>query len=105
VLAGWVAVRKRELAIRLAIGARPAEVLLLVVRRAASLAGIGLAGGLLATLAAAGLLRGLLFQVGVLDPAVLGTVALLLFATAVAAATTPALRAARLDPVTVLRSE
>jgi putative ABC transport system permease protein len=77
----------------------------MVVARAFALALIGVAaGGILAFLGAP-FLRSLLYGVGASDPLTFGAVALLLLAVAVVSATIPAWRAARVDPVTVLRAD
>ncbi len=97
--------RTQEIGIRVALGARPRDVLQLVV--AGSL-GWALGGMVVGLAAALGLLRGLsdqLYGVGPTDPLVLAVVCLLLAAVAGAASYLPARRAARLDPATALRCE
>src|SRR5215207_6018430 len=105
VVAHSVARRTREIGIRMAVGARPQDVLAMVVRRAALLTGIGLAAGLAATVALGGLLAGLVYGVSPSDPVTLGGVALLLGATSLAASWLPARRAAAVDPVVALAGE
>jgi putative ABC transport system permease protein len=99
------AVRRRdvELGIRVAIGTTPGGVMRLVLARSASLVGIGLAVGAVASVWASSFVRALLFGVAPGDPAtLLGAVVVLALVAAVAAAV-PARRAARLDPARVLR--
>jgi putative ABC transport system permease protein len=105
VVAHSVARRTREIGIRMAVGARPGDVLGMVVGRAALLAGIGLAAGIAATLALGGLLAGIVYGVSPADPATLLATAALLAAAALAAAWLPARRAAAVDPATAIRQE
>jgi putative ABC transport system permease protein len=95
----------RELGVRLALGARPASLVALVLERSLALAGTGLALGLALALVAGRALAGLLYGVSPHDPATLAAVGLLLMAVAAAAALGPARRAARLDPARVLRGD
>ncbi len=105
VLSLAVAQRTRELGIRLALGAERSRVLRLVMGQAATLALLGAGAGAIASMAAAGALRGLLYEVGTSDPATYAiTGAVLALATALAAFL-PALRATRVDPMVALRSE
>jgi predicted permease len=97
--------RRREMGIRLALGALPASVGRLIVRRGALLAGAGLSTGVLASLALTRLIRGLLFEVAPGDVVTLAAATVTLAIVALTAACVPALRTARLDPVTVLRDE
>ena len=100
-----VARRRRELGIRLAVGARPREVLRLTLRQGI---GLGLAGTAIGVLAGAGITRfvaSLLYGVGPLDAATFITVPACLLAVVLIASLVPARQAARLDPVDVLRSE
>lgn len=97
--------RRREFGVRMALGADRPRVLALVLRQGLRLA---LAGVLLGLALAAGLgrgLRSLLYEIDPLDPLVLGGVALLLLAVALAATALPAWRAARTQPMRVLREE
>lgn len=105
VLSQAVSARRRELGIRIAVGADPGGVLRMVIRQGLTLTAIGLAIGVAGGLAAAQLLRGLLYDVGTADPLVLAGVVALLGAVAVAAAWIPARRAARTDPMEALRVE
>ena len=100
-----VAQRKREIGIRMALGAREASVLRLVLGRSLGLIAAGIGIGLIAALGLTNLLRSLLFGVTPLDPLVLAATATLLALTALAASWLPARRAARLDPLVALRTE
>ncbi|MDQ6892365.1 MAG: ABC transporter permease [Acidobacteriota bacterium] len=98
-----IAQRGRELAIRMALGARQADVLALVLKEGMTLAAFGIAAGLvLAWLSARGLST-MLFGVRPDDPAVFAATAGLLAAVSLAASLVPALRASRVDPVAVFR--
>ena len=99
VVAYTVAQRSREIAIRVALGARPSQVVGLFFRRGVRLTAIGGAAGLVAAWIAAGVLRALLFQTDPRDPWLFATAALLLGAIALVATYLPARRAAALDPV------
>jgi predicted permease len=105
VVAASVLRRRRELGIRLALGATRGGVARLVLREGVLVALAGLAAGLLVALAAGRLLSSLLFGVAASDPATFAGAAIFLLAVALIASALPALRAARLDPVEVLRSE
>ena len=100
-----VARRRRELAIRLALGASPKEVLNSVVRQGLGLALWGLAFGVLGAAPLAMSLNRLLHGVSPFDPLVFGGVATMLLALAVAASAAPARRAAGVDPAVALRDE
>ena len=97
--------RSREFGVRLALGARPAGLLGLVLGRALSLACVGTAAGLAAALGATRWIAELLFGVPATDGATFAGIALLLTFVAGLASVVPAARAARLDPMTVLRNE
>jgi putative ABC transport system permease protein len=100
-----VSLRARELAVRLALGAEPAEVRTLVTRQGAALAVLGTGLGLAGALAATRVLAALLYGVSPLDPVALLGAASLLFAVALVATWLPARRAAALDPADALRVE
>ena len=100
-----VAMRGREFAVRMALGARPDLVVAMVVRQALAVATIGsIAGGLLAIVAGL-LIQAEVFGVAGVDLATLGGSAVLLAVAMLLASILPAWRAARLDPNAVLRQE
>jgi predicted lysophospholipase L1 biosynthesis ABC-type transport system permease subunit len=105
VLAYVVALRRHEMAVRLAIGGAPSHVVGLIVRHVSWVVGIGVSLGLAGGLTAARSMRGLLFGIEPWDPLSQGVTVALLCAVAVAAAWIPARRAMRVDPATVLRME
>ena len=104
-LAYLVALRRHEMAVRLAIGGSRSHVVGLVVRDVSWLVGMGMSLGLAGALAAARSMRGLLFGIEPWDPLSQGVTIALLCAVVVAAAWIPARRAMRVDPATVLRME
>jgi putative ABC transport system permease protein len=104
-LAYSVAQRRREIGVRLALGARRAQVSALVLRQGLTLALAGIAVGLGGVLATTHLLRTLLFQVSPADPAIVGSVTALVLSVTAAAALLPARRAANLDPMAALRQD
>ena len=97
--------RRREIGIRLALGARPAEVRHMFVRLALLLVALGVAIGLVASVGLTRLLQSQLFGVSALDPLTHLAVALALFAAAALASYLSAQRASALDPALVLRGE
>ena len=97
--------RTREVGVRVALGARPAQVFGLVVRQGMTLAAVAVGVGVLAALALGRVMETLLFGVGARDPLTLATVAVGLLLTAFVASALPALRASRVDPVRALRLE
>ena len=101
----FVAQRRRELAIRLALGAGIGEIVRLVLREGAGTALAGGAVGLAAALALSGLMRAVVFEVRPDDPVTYAGCALVLLAAAIVATLLPARRAARLPPAAVLGSE
>jgi predicted permease len=105
VVAFSVAQRTRELGVRLAVGARPGDVVRLVVRQGMRPALGGVALGLVAAAASARLLAGLLYGVGAADPATFAGVALFLAGVAALAAWVPARRATRVSPLEALRGD
>jgi len=105
VMAYSVARRTREIGIRLAIGARRADVAGLVLRRSLALTAAGIAAGLAASLVLARLVQSQLFGVEPFDPLTMAAVLALMVLVAAAAAWLPARRAARVDPASVLRAQ
>ncbi len=100
-----VAQRTREIGIRMALGARREEVLLLVVGQGAKLAALGVAAGLAAAVLLTRLMTSLLYGVGAADPLTYAAVGILLMFVAIAASYVPARRAMRVDPMVALRYE
>jgi len=105
VVAHTVGQRRREIGLRMALGANAAGVLRMVLREGLVLAALGAGAGLLLGFGAAQLLRSLLFGVGAADPLTFVGAALVLAATAVLACLAPALSAARVEPLQALRYE
>jgi predicted permease len=105
VLAQTVAQRRREIGIRMALGAGANDVVVLVAHSTLLMVGAGLAAGLAGAAALTQVTRSLLFEVSTLEPTafVFGAAAMIAFA--VAAAAVPARRATRVDPSTALRRE
>jgi predicted permease len=100
-----MAQRTHEIGIRIALGARPPDVLALVARQALTLVAAGVALGLAAALLFTRSLASLLFQVQPADPAILLGASLLLAAVALVACWLPARRALHVDPLAALRYE
>jgi putative ABC transport system permease protein len=105
VLAYLVAQRRREIGVRLAIGASPADVVWLFVREGAALTLVGLGAGLAGALAAGRWISTLLFGVTPADPVTLAIVVCALAGAAACATYVPARRAAGVDPSGALRAE
>jgi predicted permease len=105
VLAYLVAQRTREIGIRMAMGARPRDVLLGVAGQGVGLSAVGIAVGASATLGMTKLVSTLLFGIAATDPATFAGVAVALLAVAAAASYVPARRALRVDPILALREE
>lgn len=100
-----VARRTHEFGIRVALGARSSRILWMVIRRALGATLIGTGIGVLGIVSLAPIVQPLLFDNPARDPAVIGVVALVFSAAAVAASLVPALRACRVDPLVALRSD
>jgi putative ABC transport system permease protein len=105
VMAYAVEVRRREIGIRMALGADRRAVLRSVLGGAAALAAAGIALGLAGAAAAARVLQSLLYETPTTDPLTFASVALMLAVITLTAAWIPARRAARMDPLAVLRVE
>jgi predicted permease len=97
--------RTNEIGIRMALGARPVEIMGMVLREAFSVIGAGIGVGLLASVAAASVMKNLLVGVAPFDPLTYAGVSLLLAVVAVAACYVPVRRAMGVDPVLALRYE
>lgn len=105
VLAYLVALRRHEMAVRLAIGGTPSHVLGLIVRHVSWVVGVGISIGLAGALTAAQSMRRLLFGIEPWDPVSQTATIAVLGVVAVAAAWIPTRRAMRVDPAIVLRTE
>jgi ABC-type antimicrobial peptide transport system permease subunit len=100
-----VSLRRREMAIRIAIGARPRGVVTMILREALTLAGAGVIGGWLAAAIGGRWLQSLLFDTSPADPLVLASSAALMLGVAAIATLLPARAASRANPTALLRSE
>jgi predicted permease len=105
VMSYFVTHRTREIAIRMALGAKRQDVVRLVVGQAMALALIGVAGGLAAAAGLTRFMESMLYGVSTVDPVVFVAVPALLSAVALLASVVPALRAARVDPLVALRAD
>ena len=105
VMAYGVSLRHRELGVRMALGARPADVSRMIARQGLALAAIGVGVGLIAAIGATRFMRGLLFGVSATDPLALAGTCVLLLAVALLASWLPARRAASVDPAVALRGD
>jgi ABC-type antimicrobial peptide transport system permease subunit len=97
--------RRREMGLRLAIGATRPQIVATLLTQGLRIAGIGCLAGLAMGLAASHLLQGMLYAVSPTDPATYAAIVLLVLCVAVLACLGPALRAATTDPAKVLREE
>jgi predicted permease len=100
-----VSQRRREIGVRMALGAQPGAVLRMVVARGMLLAGVGIAIGLASALAVTRYLRSVLYGVAPSDPLTFAAVAIALFGIATLASWLPARRAAAVDPVVALHTD
>jgi predicted permease len=104
-LAFSVAERRREIAVRLALGAEPTEIVRMVVSQGLTLVSIGLVLGVAVAFSAAGALDSFLYRTGRHDAVAFGAVPILLTIIALAACALPAYRASRVQSLTALRAE
>jgi putative ABC transport system permease protein len=100
-----VSEQRREIAIRLALGAQRATILRMVLRRGLVLAGVGTGVGVAGALVVSHLMAGLLYGVSPADPPTFAGVTLVLGIVALTASCVPALRAMRLDPIRTLHAD
>ena len=100
-----VALRTREIGLRLAIGAQPRQVLLLILKQGFVLTAVGMILGLAAAFVLTRLLSGLLFGVTAVDVGTFTTISVLLLLVSIAACYVPARRAMKIDPLQALRYE
>ncbi|HTE45425.1 MAG TPA: FtsX-like permease family protein, partial [Gemmatimonadaceae bacterium] len=105
VMAYLVTLRTRELGVRIALGAQPQAVAMMMTNHGLVLTALGVGGGLLLFAVVARFLRSFLYGVAPGDPVTLLSASLLLVTIAALASWIPAQRAARLDPANALRSE
>ena len=105
VIAYSVSQRTREIGVRMALGAQRRSVYELIMKEAGWLTAIGIVAGLLCSIAAATLMRRLLFGIHTWDISTLATVAIVLAVSALLASYIPARRAASVNPVDALRAE
>jgi putative ABC transport system permease protein len=105
VIAQGVAERRREIGVRVALGATSSQILRMFLRHGLIVAAVGITCGILAALAAARSLASLVFGIGVTDPSTLAAVAALLTVVTLLACYVPSRSATRVDPLEALRSE
>jgi ABC-type antimicrobial peptide transport system permease subunit len=105
VIAFSVARRTRDIGVRMAVGARPADVMAMVMRQGLALAVAGTLVGFLLAAGATRVLAGALYGIGPADPVAWGLAALVLLGIAALANFLPARRAMRIEPSTALRTE
>jgi putative ABC transport system permease protein len=105
VMSAAVAQERREIGVRLALGANGATIARMVLARGSRLLLAGTAIGLIGSVAAGRWLSGQVWRVPAFDPVAFGMVSLLLLAIGLAACYWPARRAARIDPLTVIRGD
>jgi ABC-type antimicrobial peptide transport system permease subunit len=105
VMAFSVGRRTREVGIRMALGAKPRDVIAMVVRQGAGQLGAGMLAGLTLALGIAQLMKVVLFDVQPRDPAIFGGVVTVLTIAGLLATLIPARRATRIDPLLALRAD
>jgi predicted lysophospholipase L1 biosynthesis ABC-type transport system permease subunit len=104
VLSYLISQRTHEIGLRIAIGASPQDIVRLALREGWRVVSVGVAGGLLATLACSWVVGGFLFGVSAHDPLILAAVVPIVGLVGLTACAIPACRATRIDPVIALRS-
>ena len=105
VLSYLVARRTQEIGIRLAIGADRTQVMLMILRQGMTLAGAGIAVGVVAAFLMSRVMQSVLYQVRPGDPGTFVVVPLVLVVVALLASALPAFKATRVNPLVALRSE
>ena len=105
IVAYSVSQRSREFGIRVALGAKPSQIVAMVVGQNLRIVAMGLGAGVLAAIPATRLMRGLLYQVGPNDPTTFIAIGVMLAVVAIVASYLPARRGTRVDPVVTLKSE
>jgi len=105
VIAYIVTLRRRELGVRIALGAQPAAVAAMVTGQGLALSAGGVVVGLVLVAIVARFLRSFLFEVGPTDPVTLGGATAVLVLFALAASWIPARRAARVNPIEAMRGD
>jgi putative ABC transport system permease protein len=105
VMSHLVSQNTHDIGLRVALGARPGDVVRLIARQGMELAAIGIVAGLLGAFALTRLMASLLFGVAPTDALTFGAIVFILAGAALAATAIPALRAARVDPLVALRQE
>jgi putative ABC transport system permease protein len=105
VIAYSVSRRTHEIGVRMALGARPPDVLLMVVRHGMALSLVGVFIGLAVALGVTRVLKGLLFELSVTDPPTFTLIAALMLGVAFLACYLPARCATKVDPMTALRQD
>lgn len=100
-----VARQRREIGIRVALGAHPGRIVSHVLGGAVSVVGLGLVLGLIGSIAVTRVMNSMLYQISPLDPLALTFACVSMLVIAFVAGFVPASRAARVDPISVLREE
>jgi putative ABC transport system permease protein len=103
VLSQFVSARRREIGVRMALGARPAQIIAAIVKKTAAVTALGIVAGLAGAFVLARFMATLVFAVSAHDPVTFASVPLLLALVAALAALVPARRATRVDPMMSLR--
>jgi ABC-type antimicrobial peptide transport system permease subunit len=104
-VAHWVSRRRREIGIRIAVGAAPGSVLRMVLRQGLTLAVVGIAIGVIGSVATGGLLAGVFQNTSALDLVTYALAVPVLAAVTLVSALIPARQASRTDPLLTLRQE